>query len=295
MSATTTLYTHIQSLCDHYRKNESSLQNNSNKGTDLIFEISPVRLLSKSVYDYCLHAQYFNEYLSYIAELLCWDKVTSGHNHFYYLDDMILTMNPDGRQWCHIPKSLQDKYYVHMDLMVKTDEQSSSILTSDNILKNCLDGSGKLKATSVQKKLILLPAGPTLYESTQEDTDDGNRNAVDAHSEDSAISEDDKLSLKSNLRLRVLRQVPISPHRFPPYDKYHYIEKKAFRTYTNKDVTIHFEILRPIECQKKFEELLLPKPESKFLVKIWIHEPKNLHKYLKYITEEGEYKEVNFL
>ena len=105
------LYGHIQSLCDRIKKDE--------KITDSIFEISPARLISKSVYDHCLHAQYFNEYLSYIAQLLCWDKVISGHNYLYYLDDMILTVNPDGRQSCNILKTIEEKYYAHMDLLLK--------------------------------------------------------------------------------------------------------------------------------------------------------------------------------
>eukprot|EP00734_Pompholyxophrys_sp_LG126_P000015 Pompholyxophrys_sp_v1_NODE_1_length_32789_cov_6.460653.p15 type:complete len:279 gc:universal NODE_1_length_32789_cov_6.460653:11836-12672(+) len=277
--ASGSLYGHIQSLCNYHKKNEST-----NKTNDVIFEISPARMMSKSVYDYCLHAQYFNEYLSYIAELLCWDKVTSGHNHFYYLDDMVLTMNPDGRQWCHINRILQDKYYIHMDLMLKQGE------TSDTFLKEHLDSDGKLKSNPA--KVITASLGSNNNTGFAVISLHKEENSEDI--EDSAISEDDRLSLKSNLRLRVLRQVPISPHRFPPYDKFHYIERKAFRTYTNKDVTINFEILRPIECQKKFEELLLPKPESKFVVKIWIHEPKNLNKYLKFITEDGEYKEILF-
>ena len=276
MSAT--LYAHIQSLCNHHTKGKTN-------DTDIQFEISPARLVSKSVFDYCLHALYFNEYLSYIAELLCWDKVTSGHNHFYYLDDMILTMNPDGRQSCHIPKSLQEKYYVHMDLMTKRDDLT---MTTDNILTDSLDTNviGKLKnrKETVKSEETVTRFLPYKDESDSEDeTDKGD-----------SSSEDERMSLKSNLRLRVIRQVAINAHRFPPYDKYHHMERRAFRTYTNKDITIHFEILRPVECQKKFEELLLPKPESKFFIKIWIHNSKMLHKYLTYITEDGVYRELSF-
>lgn len=185
-----------------------------------------------------------------------------------------------------------------MDLMCKhTDLMcTDSVLTSDNVLKHCLDSLNMETHCPSEAGVLLKNAPPKPKPvSSNQYTKGIQEDSEGLDVEDSTVSEDDRMSLKSNLRLRVLRQVPISPHRFPPYDKYHYIEKKAFRTYTNKDITIHFEILRPIECQKKFEELLLPKPESKFLIKIWIHDPKMLHKYLKYITEDGEYKEINFL
>ena len=51
---------------------------------------------------------------------------------------------------------------------------------------------------------------------------------------------------------------------------------------------IHFEILRPVECQKTFEDLLLPKPESKFIIKLWIKKPEHLNKYLAPFIEDAE-------
>ena len=102
----------------------------------------------------------------------------------------------------------------------------------------------------------------------------------------------DAISLKTNLRLKIMRQIPISHNRFPPSDKYHYSERITYRSYNNQDITIMFEIIRPVECHKKFEELLLPKPESKFIIKLIIRDPKNLDKYLKYLTEGSSYKEL---
>lgn len=242
----TQLYGHIQAVCEHFQKR--------NQDNSYIFEISPAKMLAKSVFDYCLHAQYFNEYLSHIAELMCWDSIRSGEQTSYYLQDMILTIS--NKQSCYISKCLQNKYYVHSDLMMKTD---NTTLSTDNILNNAFAHLNN----------------PSSHSSVEE-----------------AKNDPSKISLKSNLRLRVLRNIPISSHKFPPHDKYHYIERCAYRTYTNKDVTINFEILRPAECQKKFEELLLPKPESKFVIKIWIHNPSAIDKYLKYMTENGQYKEI---
>jgi len=233
-----------------------SAPNNQQSKQNYIIEISPARLLTDKIYEYSLPAPFFNEYLSQIAQMKVWDKVYSGHQHFYYLNDLVLTVNPDGKQTCVLQKLVDNSYYIHPELI-------------NSETKEC-------PATEVLNKIKTL------------DNDEINK-----PTENEEFMNDTPLivSLKCNLRFRVYRQIPVSPNRFPPVTKYHFRERRVYRTYSNNDVVIHFEILRPMECPKTFENLLLPKPESKFMIKIWIRGNNKLDQYLKVFSENKEFIE----
>lgn len=245
------------------KKIEASLKsapNNPQSKQNYIIEISPARLVTDKIYEHSLPAPFFNEYLSQIAQMKVWDKVYSGHQHLYYLNDLILTVNPDGKQTCNIQKLINNAYYIHPELI-------------NSQKKEC-------PVTEVLDKIETVKNPVTVIDSVTTD---------DQYNDTSNYS----ISLKCNLRLRVYRQIPVSSNRFPPVTKYHFRERRVYRTYTNNDVVIHFEILRPMECPKTFENLLLPKPESKFMIKIWVKgsNTDKLDRYLKVFSENAKFVE----
>ena len=106
-----------------------------------------------------------------------------------------------------------------------------------------------------------------------------NKNAIDPNSSEQILI--------SHFRFRILKKIPIGNDRFPPINKYHHKERKVYRTYINKDVVFQFEIIRPIDCHKSFEDLLLSKFDSKYLIKIYVKNPLNLGKYFSIFTKNS--------
>ena len=88
-------------------------------------------------------------------------------------------------------------------------------------------------------------------------------------------------SPETNFRFKVYSKTPISIDCFPPSNKFHNREKIVYRNYVDKNVIMQFEIIRPMDCHKKFDELLYIKNDSKYMIKILIKSTNDLNKYIK--------------
>jgi hypothetical protein len=88
-------------------------------------------------------------------------------------------------------------------------------------------------------------------------------------------------SLETNFRFKVHSKQPISIDCFPPSNKFHNREKIVYRNYVDKNVIMQFEIIRPMDCHKKFDELLYIKNDSKYMIKIHIKSTNDLGKYIR--------------
>jgi len=256
----------LEKITDYFQKCQA-------QKTSTYVEIAPATMLSPNIYNYSLCAQFFNEYLSQIAQISDWENIFSGCQHRYYLNDLLLVVNPDGKQMCTIPKTLSESYWMHRDLIKKPGE------TPDSLLTQALENVHNSEPSPVDAATAAATAA-TATSAAAATAATSSAAAAAATAAANAANEED-ISLKSNLRVRVLRPITVSHNKFPPLDTYHYQDRRTYRSYSNKDVTIHFEILRPIECHKKFEELLLAKPDSKFIIRIIV---KNPHKVEKYLT-----------
>jgi hypothetical protein len=164
------------------------------KEQNCILEISPVKIITKNIYDYTIHPIYFNQFLSQISKMK-WDKIHTGEQYLYYLNNMILCVGKNGKQSCIVNKFIDHR-------------------------------------------------------------------------------------VGDKFRLKLYKKESIDPDDFPPIDAYHFREKRVYRTYINSDVLITFEILRPLECDKEFDNLLAPKLDSKYMVKVFINRLENLDIYL---------------
>lgn len=217
-----------------YNKIAELIQKHSDN-SNYILELSPARLLLSNVYEHAVPAEFFNEYLSHISKMQ-WDKIYTGYQYYYYLNDTILLVNPDGKETCYITKLIENEYYEHPDLLE---------------YKKC-------PVQEVQDKL-------------------GNIEPKLESSSDTPLEK----NLKCNLRLRYYRQIPVSSQKFPSNLSYNSEYRHVYRIYNNDSVKIKFEIIRPLKCDKPFENLLLQKPDSKFVIKIYIKDNK-IRPYLEY-------------
>lgn len=233
--------------------------NKFNNDTKTIIEIIPAKLITKQIYDYNLTGPFFNEYLSIISQMDSWIKIYEGYQYLYYLDDMVLTVNPDGKQSCSIYKPIYSKYYIYPNFVQKTNEQCPI-----ETIKNKVDYIKKLNINEIINNEII--------------NNEMNNNEIINNDITNKVE-----ILKHNLRLRIYKQIPISINKFPSTTKYNFREKIVFRTYVSEQVIIRFEILRPNECHKTFENLLLTKPETKFVIKVWLKNIKSIQDISKYL------------
>jgi hypothetical protein len=215
----------------------------------LHLEINLAEKLSDNIYSYSIPAPRFNEILADISLLTVWTDWQNGQYVRYFMNDMIMNTDAVGHCKVFIHKTL---HQVYVPLPSMTGESNPS----------------ELNPSESNPSAVLLKNLPHNTNIRVHHDDRGATAATPA----TAIDPD--TFPHSNLHIKCVRKIPLSPLVFPPYDKYHAIERFVYRYYSNSDLTVFFIINRPKDCLKGFDELLVNWHNSVFSIKVIIH---NLH------------------
>lgn len=217
----------------------------------LHLEINLSEKISDNIYSYSIPPPRFNEILADISLLTVWTDWQNGQYLRYFLNDMVMNTDATGHCQVFIHKTLQQSYIPLSDSIAIPDNPS-------------------------QPGQILLKTLPhnTNIRIHHDDRVTSTPNDISNGASAGASADDNDTLPYSNLHIKCIRKIPLSPLVFPPYDKYHAIERFVYRYYSNSDLTIFFIINRPKDCSKNFDELLVNWHNSLFSIKIIIH---NLH------------------
>jgi len=214
---------------------DEQIGNNPIEGISL--EIVPARRISANIISHELSGDKFNEVLADFALLEIWSNWCSSTCSKYYLKDMTLVLQGNGLTSVSLNRTIYQQYLRKtMDHLV-VDTQSS----------NPIEGN-----------LSNLPSNKDVF----------------CHPEIKAQPLP-KADVTTSLHLKCVRKIPMAQTAFPPIDKYHAIERIAFRYYDHVDFSVYFQIARPAECAKSFEELLVSWQGSRFSIRIVVKNPRS--------------------
>jgi hypothetical protein len=221
-------------------------------------EINLGHRLSQNCISYELSGSVFNEILADIALLKIWNEWKSGTSTKYFLNDMIMILDESGHSRVSINKTLFEEY---KELPTNNPQDCNSTpFYGFSYLKNI----PQITDIRVHK----------------DDRD------ADKESEGSCTEGTGPINEPtcSNLHIKCCRRIPLSSMQFPPYNKYHAIERIAYRYYRNANLSINFIISRPRDCLRPFDELLVNWQNSRFMIKIVVMTPcPELAAILKYL------------
>lgn len=209
-------------------------------------EIYLARRLGDYLISYELAGEKFNEILSDFSLLEIWNQWRSETQVNYYLNDMTMILGESGDINITLDRTVYGKYLRLPEPQSKAESDSQK----DN------SASAREVVEPGQAALNRFPKNSNIFV-------DHEVLARPAKTPDTS----------SNLHIKCLRRIPLGFNAFPPSDNYHAIERIAFRRYEHRDFTVYFQITRPPECSKKFEELLVNWQGSKFSIRIAVKNP----------------------